>query len=199
MVTLTQQQKNSIDKVINDGSACKALETHLQGYEKDGYFEAWPRMGYYSVFARLNIGFNNDYRLTEVLMETLEERGLVIKYKRKEVGSLIRYRAGSFDGCIPADYLVSETSKMNLDNAQINELERLLNKVGRSLDTDLPSVPQPTDQEMENALLSMVLEVIRSKPLHFHQKYLDQLAAQGTPASLNRKDFHTFAEKILTP
>lgn len=198
MITLTQQQQNSIDKVIKDGSASKALVSRLQDYEKDGYLEAWPRIGSYGIFSRLNLGFSNDYRLVEALMEALEERGIVIKYKRKEVGSLIRYRHGSFDGFIPVDYLISVTSTMNLDNAQINELERLLNKVGRSLDTDLPSVPQPTNQEMEEAMKTMVLDVIKSKPMHFYQRYVDLLAAQGTPISINKKDFHAFAEKIFS-
>lgn len=198
-LTLTPQQQTAIDKVIADGSAYKALEGHLTTYEHDDYLAAWPRMGFYSIFGRLNHGFTNDYRLAEALMETLEERGILVTYKRKEVGSLIRYKAGSFDGCILVDYLVSVSNTMSLDNAQINELELLLNKANRSLNIDLPQVPQPTDQDMEKALMAMALETIRSKPQHFHQKYLDHLAAKGTPKDINKKDFHAFAEKVFTP
>jgi hypothetical protein len=199
MITPTHQQQVAIDTVISNGSAYKALESHLKTYETDTYLYAWPRGGFYSIFGRLTPDFSRDYyHLAESLMETMEERGIAIKFKRKEVGSLIRYRGGSFEGCILTDYLISTTSKMNLDNAQINELERLLNKVGRSLNAPLPPVPQATDKDMEDALTEMALEIIRSKPQHFHQKYLDTLAARGTPAALTKKDFHDLAEKFFT-
>lgn len=197
MHTLTSQEQTAIDKVIANGSAYKALEENLKAYEKVDHFQAWPRMGFYSVFGKLNPQFR--YQLSEALMENLEEKGIAIKFKRKEVGSLIRYTGGSFDGCILTDYLLSASSKMKLDNAQINELERLLNKVNRSLEVDLPVIPQPTEKEKQDAILELALEVIRSKPLHFHQKYLDQLASKGTPVNLSKTAFHDLAEKVLTP
>lgn len=198
MDTLTTQQKQIIDGIIKDGSIYRALESSMKDRERDGYFAPWHWQTSYRINSKLENEFARDYSLRKTIIEVLKERGEIIFYNRKDVGALIRFNGGNFQSCILTDYLVSTTSTMNLDNAQINELERLLNKANRSLNISLPPVPAPTDQEMEDTLLEMALETIRSKPQHFHQKYLDSLAARGTPvAALNKKDFHIFAEKIL--
>lgn len=199
MDTLTVQQKKIIEGIINDGSIYRGLESSMKARERDGYLLPWHTQTAYNFSSLFAGDFMRDYSLRKTILEVLEERGELIFYNRKEVGSLIRYNGGSYQGCILADYLISATSTMNLDNAQINELERLLNKAKKSLNITLPVVPKPTDQDMQNMLISLALEVIKSKPKHFHQRYLDNLSAQGTPSDIGYKEFHSFAEKVFTP
>ena len=199
MDTLEAQRQKIIAGIIADGSIYRGLEDSMQKREQDGYFLPWHVNTAYRIVSKWGTHFDRDYSLQKRILDELQERNEIIFYNRKDVGALIRFKGGNYPSCILVDYLIAATNKMNLDNAQINELERLLNKANRTLGVTLPPVPKPTDAEMQDALRHLMLEVIKSKPKHFHQRYLDALSAQGSPVEMNSKDFHEFAEKTLTP
>lgn len=197
MYILEGQREKIVSEIITEGNIYAALANSMQRYERGDHFSPWHVSTSYPLESKWSSYFSLDYALQKLLLDELHARGEIIFYNRKDVGALIRFKGGNFPSAILTDYLISATNKMNLDNAQINEVERLLNKVNRSLNIALPDVHKPNDAQMQEVLRNLMLEVIQSKPKHFYQRYLDALSAQGTPVEMTSKEFHSFAEKTF--
>jgi hypothetical protein len=190
-----------IQSAIDDGRGIKLFEEMLKESTHDDHFSVVGSC----YFAARTADFGNEWLYNSangiLLYLKIAESDKVITYTKKEVGSLIRFDGGAPDseGMILADYLETEASKMSLNDAQIVELEYLLNKVGKTLGITIPSVPLPTEEDMRVVLFELALEAMKAKPKHFHQKFLDRMLAKGAPASINYKDFQKYLAQELTP
>lgn len=193
--TDNMSQREIIDALIGKGSAYKYLE--MLSYESfQGYhFIPVDRKVFVERSEEMDLYLKYDIGATLLIMINLEKEDNVIPYSPKEVGSLIRMG----EGLIAVDVLLKEVQKMNLNNAQIHELERLLNKVNRSLNIKLPDVRLPSDEEKYEAIKHLTMADLKKHPRKYYNTFLEDMLIAGTPANMTIKQFNEFAGKVLTP
>jgi hypothetical protein len=195
---LTQRQV--CETLMNNGQALEFLGKLMEDATKDDHLVAVGRRVFVEHAAELDPSFVGDLGTALVLEVYLRESDKVIVYKNKEVGSLIRFDTNvpSAEGMALVEYLLKLPSRMNLNPAQLHELESLLNKAGESLGIDLPDVRPPSVEEQEAAVRQIILSEMKAKPQHFHQRYNDSMKLAGTPVTMTQKEFFQFTEDTLT-
>lgn len=195
-----QKQDSLIQNALNDGSAFDLFERLLEESTHADHFTVVDVYQFSARAEELGPEFFSNHANGILLSGEIAASDNVIEYKRSEVGSLIRYETSStVEGIILVDYLEKAASQMTLNNAQIVELERLLNKAGKSLGVTLPSVPTPTFEEQREVILHMALEALQAKPKHFHQKFQERMLAAGTPVVIDYKEFKDYLPKAVFP
>jgi hypothetical protein len=105
--------------------------------------------------------------------------------------------ASNVEGIALVDYLHKIPSMMTLNEAQIVELEQLLNKAGDTLGMSVPFVPPATEEEKVAVLQKLALSVLQTKPKVHYQKYLDMMKAAGKPVTMTQQEFLQFAQQTL--
>lgn len=170
---------------------------------KDGFFLAIDRRVFMDHAHELHPSFADDLGDALIAEVYLRESEHVVVFPKKEVGSLFVFTPGTV-GTIEAialvDYLLKIPSMMSLNNAQIVELELLLNKAGKSLGIPMPHVRPATYEEMVAGLhkIGLTLESLRAKPRAFYNRFVDVMKAEGIPVSMKSKEFLPFAEEALS-
>lgn len=127
------------------------------------------------------------------------EHGEGVEFSRKDVGALFHYERGNYKSFITTEYLMKLAQTRNLNDAQLHEVEHLLNKAGRSLGMNLAPVPTATEADLKEALFTLILNEIEGRPKYFHQNFLDTLAQKGIPVDMKNADFHKFVQDNLKP
>lgn len=186
-------QPEIINILLENGAAYKYLEMLSYDSFKDGYFSPVDRQVFLYRSEELDSYLKYDIGAALVLMVRLPEQKDVIAYSPKDVGSLIL----PGDGLITADVLMQTTRKMSLNNAQVHELEHLLGIIGRSLGISLPPVPLPTDEEKYEAIKHLTLADLTKHPRKHYKIFIEKMLRDGTPAKMNIKEFHEFANNVL--
>lgn len=187
------EQPEIISELVSNGSAKKYLDVLSRESAMADHFSPIDRGIFLDRKEEIDDYLHYDLGAAMVLMVVLPKRDDVIEYSYNEVGSLIR--AG--DGIISSDVLLEESEKMTLNNAQLHELERLLNKKGRSLDIDLPVVPLPTEEEQYRAISHLSFSDIQKYPRRYYNIFVQDMLIAGTPVSMKAKEFKEFAKKVL--
>jgi hypothetical protein len=134
---------------------------------------------------------------TRPIWSNIVEHGEGINFGRKDVGALFRYSRGNHTSFVTTEYLMNLPKRRNLTDAQLHEVEHLLNKADRTLGAALPSLPTATDQEMKDALFSLLMVEIEKKPRYYYQNFIDAMAQKGTPVDLANKDFKAMVTGLL--
>lgn len=134
---------------------------------------------------------------SQSMWKNIVSHGEGVDFGRKEVGALFRYRDGNYTSFVTTDYLMKLPQRMNLNAAQLHEIEHLLNKAERSLGYDISPLQAAQEDDMKEALFAMLLDAIEAHPKIFHQKFLDAMARKGTPVAVANKDFKTFVQGLL--
>lgn len=188
---------------MSNGKALAFLDELMRKNTYDDHLVALTRKVYMANVPDLDPSFATDIGTALVLESYLRSSGRVIIYRKAEVGSLMRFTdsaiAGTTEAIAPIAYLAEIPSMMDLNNAQIVELELLLNKTGKTLGIDLPIVRPATEDEKVATLeeLNLPLASIHAKPRASHAKFMDMLKAKGTPVSMTPKEFLAFVESRL--
>lgn len=200
-MTSQNQQTALVQSAIDDGRGLNLFQEMMEESNQQDHFTVIDSCYFSARTADFGSEFLSNTANGILLYLKISEFDDVITYTKKEVGSLIRFDGGAPDseGMIRADYLETAAAKMSLNDAQIVELEYLLNKVGKTLGTTIPSVPLPTEEEMRAVLFELALEAMKSKPKHFHQKFLDRMKAKGKPSSISYKEFPIYLTQELSP
>jgi hypothetical protein len=188
--------------LMSNGQALAFLEKLMEYSTKQDHLVAIGRKAYMDHAPELEPSFAESIGTALVLETYLRASDKVVVYQKREVGSLIRFEsgtAGTIDGMALVDYLVKVPAMMNLNNAQIVELEFLLNKAGVTLGIDLPDVRPATEEEKLAALteLELPLTSIQAKPRASHAKFMDMMKAKGIPVSMTPKEFAAFVNSHL--
>lgn len=197
---LTQRQ---VCETLMDNGRALGLLGKLMAYStKDDHLVAIGRKVYMDHAPELDPSLEQDIGTSLVLETYLRKSEKVVLYQKREVGSLIRFGSGTVgtaDGMALVDYLRRIPSMMTLNNAQVVELESLLNKAGQTLGIDLPDVRPATEEEKLATLeeLALPLESIQAKPRASHTKFLDLMKAKGTPVIMTPKEFTAFVKSHL--
>lgn len=196
---LSQQQ--IVANLIETGAAFKYVEMLAKESMEKDHLRAVNRSVFWENHARLDDYLPYDSGTTLVLWIYVLKQPKLITFQAGEVGSLIRFNHfdPEDDGVIPVDVLLEESSKMELNNAQINELAMLLNKVGYPVDFPVPSVPEATEAEKIAVLNRYGLDYIAKKPRRSHNEFMREMLTAGTPVSMTYKEFHEYAQKVLKP
>lgn len=187
------EQPEIISELVSNGSAKKYLDTLSRESAMRDHFSPIDRRVFLGRKEEIDDYLHYDLGAAMVLTVVLPQRDDVIEYSYNEVGSLIR--AG--DGIISLDVLLEESKKMTLNNAQIHELERLLNKKGMSLEIDLPVVSLPTEEEKYRAISHLSFSDIQKHPRRYYNTFVQDMLIAGTPVTMKAKEFKEFAEKVL--
>lgn len=195
-------QSQFCDALIADGSAYDFIGMVMEETMKEDHLPAITREVYLNHAPKLHQRLSYDHGTALILLILLEDSERVIHYEKKEVGALIRFpkgATGNARGIALIDTLYKLPSLLNLNDAQILELEALLNKKGQSLNIDLPVLRSATDDEQEKGLFALALSVLEAKPKVSYQTYVDQMKAAGTPVTMTQKEFLAFAKEKLRP
>lgn len=184
---------------MDNGSALGLLGNLMARSAKDDHLVAIGRKAYMDHAPELDPSLEHDIGTALVLEAYLRKSKKVVVYQKREVGSLIRFESGTVgtaDGMALVDYLIKVPSMMTLNNAQIVELELLLNKAGETLGIDLPDVCAATEEEKVATLeeLELPLESILAKPRAPHAKFIDMMKAKGIPVMMTPKEFIEFVK-----
>lgn len=185
----------------DSGAGFKYLEMLAKEAVEKDHFRAVNRSVFWSNEARLDDYLPYDSGTTLLLWSYMMKQTGIIAFKSGEVGSLIRFDHFDphDDGVIPVNVLWEETRNMELNNAQINELERLLIKAGRSVGFPVPPVPEATESEKIAVLSRYGLDYIEKKPRRSYNEFVREMLIAGTPVSMTYKEFHEYAKKVLNP
>lgn len=200
-MTSQNQQTALVQSAIDDGRGLDLFQEMMEESNQQDHFTVIDSCYFSARTADFGSEFLYNSANGILLYLKITEMDDVITYTKKEVGSLIRFDGGGADseGMIQADYLKAEALKMALGDAQIIELEYLLNKVGKTSGLSVPSMPLPTEEEMREVVFELALEAMKAKPKHFHQKFLDRMKAKGKPSSISYKDFPEYITQELSP
>lgn len=200
-MTSQNQQTALVQSAIDDGRGLHLFQQMMEESKWQDHFTVIDSCYFSARTADFGSEFLYNSANGILLYLKISEFDDVITYTKKEVGSLIRFDGGGPDseGMIQADYLETAASKMSLNDAQIIELEYLLNKVGKTSGATIPSMPLPTEDEMREVVFELALEAMKAKPKHFHQKFLDRMKAKGKPSSMSYKDFPDYLTQQLSP
>lgn len=196
---LSQQQ--IVDNLITTGAAFKYVEMLAKESVEKDHFRAVNRSVFWENHERLDDYLPYDPGTTLVLWIHLLKQPDIIAFKAEEVGSLIRFNHfdREDDGVIPVNVLWEETRKMELNNTQINELERLLGKAGRSVGFPLPPIPEATEAQKLAVLSRYGLDYLAKKPRRSYNEFVREMLIAGTPVNITYKELHEYAEKTLKP
>lgn len=184
---------------MSNGRALGFLEKLMEDSTEEDHLVAIGRKVYMDRAPELDPSFADDIGTALVLETYLRDSEKVVVYRKREVGSLIRFESGTpgtVESMALVDYLHRIPSMMTLNNAQIVELELLLNKAGRTLGIDLPDVRPATEEEKLEALteLGLPLATIQAKPRYSHAKFMDMMKAKGIPVAMTPKEFVAFVK-----
>ena len=187
---------------MDNAQALAFLENLMVQYTREDHLIAVGRKVFMRHVGDINRSFAHDIGRALTLERHLRNAPNVILYQKHEVGSLIRFESGavgSADGMALLDYLLKVPTLMTLNNAQVNELEFLLNKAGKSLGVELPTVRAATDEEQVAALteLGLPLMVIYAKPRPAYEKFREILKRRGTPVTMTPKEFVAFLRSLM--
>lgn len=187
---------------MSNEQALTFLENLMAQYTREDHLVAVSRKVFMRHVGEINESFARDIGRALALERHLRNSPAVILYQKHEVGSLMRFETGavgSADGMALLDYLLTVPALMTLNNAQLNELESLLNKAGKSLGIELPTVSAATDAEKIAALaeLGLPLLAIYAKPRPSYEKFREILKTKGTPANMTPKEFVAFVKSLL--
>lgn len=189
------------ETLMGNGAAFWLLEKAMEDATKGDHLTALSRHIYFMKVPSLDPSLIWTHSTAVFLLGYLKESDRVITYEKKEVGSLVRFpsgTAGNEQGIALVDYLLKVPSMMTLNDAQIVELEYLLNKAGETLGVTLPVVHSATANEQEAALRAVAFSALQAKPKVYYQKYLDELKARGTPVTMTREEFSRLATDTLS-
>lgn len=196
---LSQQQ--IVANLIETGAAFKYLEMLAKESVEKNHFRAVNRTVFWENHARLDDYLPYDSGTTLVLWIHALKLPKTIAFAAGEVGSLIRFNHfdSEDEGVIPVNVLLEESSKMELNEAQIDELERLLKKVGLSTGFPVPAVPEATETEKVEVLRRYGFDYITKKPRRSYNEFTREMLIAGTPVKMTYKEFHEYAKKVLNP
>lgn len=194
---LTQRQ--ICETLMSNGRALGFLEKLMEDSTEEDHLVAIGRKVYMDRAPELEPSFADDIGTALILENYLRESEKVVVYRKREVGSLIRFESGTpgtVEGMALVDYLRRIPAVMTLNNAQTVELELLLNKAGQTLGIDLPDVRPATEEEKLEALteLGLPLATIQAKPRYSHAKFMDMMKAKGIPVTMTPKEFVAFVK-----
>jgi hypothetical protein len=194
---LTQNQV--CETLMGNGRALAFLAKLMEDSTKEDHVAAIGRKVYMERVPELDSSFAENIGTALVLETYLRDSAKVVVYRKREVGSLIRFESGTpgtVEGMALVDYLHRIPSMMDLNNAQIVELEFLLNRAGETLGIDLPVVRAATEEEKTATLreLGLPLASIQAKPRYSHAKFMDMMKAKGTPVTMTPKEFVAFVK-----
>lgn len=198
---LTQNQV--CETLMNNGKALTFLDELMNKSANDDHLVAISRKVYMANVPDLDSSFATDIGTALILESHLRSSREVVVYRKTEVGSLMRFTdaaiAGTTEAIASIAYIAQIPSMMDLNNAQVVELEMLLNKAGKTLGIDLPVVRPATEDEKIAALeeLDLPLASIHAKPRASHAKFTDIMKAKGTPAKMTPKEFVAFVKSHL--
>lgn len=194
-------QHEIVRVLFENGAGFKYVEMLSKELVHENYFGAVNRSLFWNEHERLDDYLVYDSGTTLVLWIHLMNHPDLITFKADEVGSLIRFDHydKNDEGVIPVNVLWDETRNMELNPAQLHELEKLLNKAGRSLGIELLPVPEATEQEKFDLVSRYGLDYIKKKPRRSYVEFLNDMLIAGTPVSIEYKEFHKYAEKVLNP
>lgn len=139
----------------------------------------------------------NGPRDAEYMWKNIVAHGEGVTFGRKDVGALFRYNLGHHTSFVTVEYLIALPQRMTLNEAQLHEVEHLLNKADRTLGIALPPLPAPKDDEMREALFGLFMDEISERPKFFYQNFVDAMARKGTPVDVVNKDFQSFVTNLL--
>lgn len=195
------EQNEIVKTLIDNGSALRYLERLSREAIKTDHLTAIDRTVFLEKVESLDEYLKFDGGASLIIMILLEKDKKVIPYTNKEVGALIRFnhRWPNVEGIFHVDVLMEAVKKMTLNPAQLSELERLLNKIDRTLGFDLPEIPLPTEQEKYEAIQHLTYRDIEKKPRRFYEIFKADMLANGTPVTMKAKQFREYAEKVLKP
>lgn len=187
---------------MDNEQALDFLENLMVQHTMKDHLIAIGRKTFMRHAAEIDAYFERDIGRALALERHLRNSPKVILYQKHEVGSLIRFESsavGSADGMALVDYLVKVPMLMNLNDAQIIELEFLLNKTGKTLGIELPAAQPATDEEKVTALarLGLPLASIYAKPRPSYEKFMEMMKANGTPVNMSPKEFVAFVKSLL--
>lgn len=197
-------QHEITDTLMTNGKADEYLEYLSHEASQCNYFNAVTNAVFYD---ENNLKLLDDYVIYDIAVAMFVRMHLVdkkdaIEYQNKEVGALIRFdnRVLHDSGIIHPEVLIEQTRNMDLNSAQIVELEMLLNKVDRSLNIRMPIIPEPTDEELRSELERLYTwKAIQAKPRKFYNDFKLALLVLGIPTKMNSKELLQYAEKVFNP
>lgn len=187
---------------MNHEQALAFLENLMVRHTRKDHLLAVGRKAFMRHAAGLDASFSREIGRALILERYLRNSPEVVKYQKHEVGSLIRFESsavGSADGMAPIGYLLKVPALMSLNNAQLRELELILQKAGKTLGVELPTVPAATDAEKAAALdeLGLPLPSIYAKPRPAYEKFREIMKVKGTPVNMTPKEFVAFVKSLL--
>lgn len=193
--------KQIADTLVSNGKAYGFLAQAMEDTFTGQHLTAVTKS---DMLSKLPSVTNSSQRNVEIrweLVDALKASAGVVLYEKKEVGSLILYPKNRTptQGMALVDYLLQLPMRMDLNEAQTLELERLLNKVGTTLGIPMPTLPTVTPEQHKAALTELAVMEMLAKPTRFHQLYLDKMKAAGTPVTLTRKAFNQMIEDTFKP
>lgn len=194
------QQYQIVDTFLADGRGRQVYDEVCRESVRENYFVPVTEYEYVQKLEQVDSYFKYDLGAAGII-ETLitYENPELISYTNREAGALIRFNHNSLTAIatMSPDILLEEAQKMDLNNAQVVELERLLNKVGRTLDITLPVVPSPEVEDVRKVLEEITLKVIEAKPGRGYNIFRRRMLEAGTPVNMKSKEFVVYAQNIL--
>lgn len=129
-------------------------------------------------------------------VEKLVKDKRIIEFSRKEGGSFWDFESRVTKSYITPDAVFNAVAKRNPNPVQIHEVEKVLSKVGQSLNTALPLVQPAADaNEMIKVLLNtLVKRVMEDKPRLTYLSFIDNMKREGFPISMTEKEFRKYVE-----
>lgn len=187
---------------MSNKQALALLENLMVQHTRADHLIAISRKAFMRHVTEIDSSFSREIGRALILERQLRNSPEVILYQKHEVGSLIRFESsavGSADGMALIDYLFKVPTLMRLNNAQIRELESLLQKAGKTLGIDLPTVRDATDADKAAALaeLDVPLSSIYAKPRPAYEKFREIMKIKGTPVTMTPKEFVAFVKSLM--
>jgi hypothetical protein len=195
---LTEEQ--ICDTLMNNGKVWTFMEQLMNQTTHDGYITAIDRDYFLSSLPMLDRLFLFPIKASTLIENELKRSEKTVVYQKKEVGSLMRFEKGRSphtEGIALVDYLLN-LPLAHLSDAQIHELEFLLNRAGTTLGITLPILPPVTEHDKQLALEELAVTTLKDKPTYFYQRFIKMMKASGTPVTMTQKEFLKFAEDTLT-
>lgn len=137
------------------------------------------------------------YWAIEKELDSLIENEQVITFKRNEASSLWEFGSSQSKAVITVDAIFNAAAKRNLNPVQEREIEGLLNKAGRSLQTTLAPVKQADDKDMMKALMPILISsLLNYKPRLAYFDFVETLRRSGLEIDMTEKDFRAYLETL---
>lgn len=144
--------------------------------------------------AKNNSGYI-DYTDVKDNVQRILNEDKIIAFTRKEGGSLWDFGSSFTKSYITPEAVFHAVNQRNLNPVQLAEAEKILSKVGKSLNVTIPPAAVPTPDEMLKIMIrTMIDRAMFEKPRLTYLTFIDEMRHAGFSISMTEKEFKAYLE-----